>query len=194
MRPFFPETLSLSLLLRRSPFAQISLFVRLPSNRISGNCFVKDNDLYIYFSFDSVYAGSKIPPIYAKMNALHITNVAQVGPFLQIYGHKDRNLLNNLNENIQMYLPRLIETAPEFTQMEPHQPYLVHNPRSNKYFRCTFIEQRQPDRVTVEFIDYGNEFDVSAENVSFTICRDRLCPRLCVCVCVCSATPYSCFA
>lgn len=104
-----------------------------------------------------------------KMNALNITNVAQVGPFLQIYGHKDRNLLNSLNNNIQLYLPRLIETAPVAQQFDPNQVYLVHNPRSNKYFRCTFIDQRQPDRVTVEFIDYGNEFDVLAQNVSLIV-------------------------
>lgn len=109
---------------------------------------------------------SQANPESAKMNVLHVTNVAQVGPFLQIYGHKDKNLLNSLNENIQAYLPRLIETAPPSTQLDATLTYLVHNPRSNKYFRCTLIDRPQPDRVTVEFIDYGNEFDVLAENVS----------------------------
>lgn len=102
------------------------------------------------------------------MNALQITNVSQVGPFLQICGHKDKNLLIGLNDNIEAYLPRLIETAPSSIQFEPHEIYLVHNPRTDKYFRCYFIEQRQSHRVTVEFIDYGNEFDVSAQNVSLS--------------------------
>lgn len=116
-------------------------------------------------------------PIKAIMSTLQVTNVAKVGPFLLIYGHKDTNLLTNLNANIQLYLPRLIEMAPVIHQLDPNQVYLAHNPRSNKYFRCTVIEQRQSDRVTVEFIDYGNEFDVSVANVSLCMLS---CPSICL--------------
>lgn len=116
------------------------------------------------------------------MNVLYITSVAQVGPFLQIYGHKDKNLLKCLNDNIQLYLPKLIVSAPASTPLIPNQVYLVHNPRSNKYFRCTFLEQREPDRVAVEFIDYGNEFEVSAQNVSFIHPSIHTCEYVCVSV------------
>lgn len=116
-----------------------------------------------------------------QLQHLHITHVTQVGPFLQIYGHKDNSLLQNLSEKILMYLPGLIEAAPATTQLILDQIYLVHNPRSNKYFRCVLLQKRQVNRVTVEFIDYGNEYDVLEENVSWLLLLSvYLCSVFCV--------------
>lgn len=116
-----------------------------------------------------------------QLQHLHITHVTQVGPFLQIYGHKNPSLLQNLSEKILMYLPGLIEAAPATTQLILDQIYLVHNPRTNKYFRCVLLQKRQVNRVTVEFIDYGNEYDVLEENVSWLL---LLFPSVFLCLCV----------
>lgn len=122
-----------------------------------------------------------------QLQHLHITHVTQVGPFLQIYGHKDNSLLRNLSEKILMYLPGLIEAAPAKTQLILDQIYLVHNPRTNKYFRCVLLHKRPVNRVTVEFIDYGNEFDILEENVSWLL---LLSVFLCFCV-LCLVSVYS---
>lgn len=102
---------------------------------------------------------------------IHITNVKKVGPFLQIYGHQNPELLNKLNASINAYLPYLQQSGVPAQQLTVKTIYLVKTHQSYRYYRCILVESRKlrsnNNHILVDLIDYGIEVEVSPENVSW---------------------------
>lgn len=101
------------------------------------------------------------------MNTLNITQVRTGGPFLQIYGHQDAQLLDKLSVNINACLPYLQKTIVPVQQLKLKTIYLVKT-NQYQYHRCILAKPKKITNniVSVELIDYGIEIEVPAENVS----------------------------
>lgn len=101
------------------------------------------------------------------MNTLNITHVRKGGPFLQIYGHQNSQLLDKLSANINECLPYLYNANVPVQELSVKKIYLC---KTNHYqcHRCILVEPRKirNNIVSVELIDYGIDIEVSAENVS----------------------------
>lgn len=118
---------------------------------------------------------SKSSPKKASINHVHImeyltvTCVKPIRGFLQIYGHKKPELLNQLDSEIDAYQPhtKRIAVQPEIhPNLEFDTIYLALSARSNRYHRCIVREKRPNSRAIIELIDYGSDFEVDTNVVS----------------------------
>lgn len=101
------------------------------------------------------------------MEHLTVTCVKSYRGFLQIYGHKKTELLNQLNAEISSYQPSIKRIANKHEpspNLEFDTYYLVNN--NNNYLRCTVREKRPNNKAIIELIDYGSEAEVDANAVS----------------------------
>lgn len=89
--------------------------------------------------------------------------------FLQIYGHKKPELLNQLELEISAYQPytkKIATTVEIHPNLEFDTIYLALNVRTKKYHRCTVQEKRSGNKAFIELVDYGNVFEVDTSLVS----------------------------
>lgn len=109
-----------------------------------------------------------------NLEHLTITHINAYGRFLQICGHRDPQLMNQLIEQIAAYMPHKYHSLTENSGAQPNWElntiYLFHFKPAKCYHRCILLEKPQNDRVKIELIDYGNELEnVSIKDVSFQL-------------------------
>lgn len=105
------------------------------------------------------------------MEHLTVTCVKPNRGFLDIYGHKKPELLDQLNAEISAYKPFIKKIAapnevypnPEFDTI-----YLALAAQTERYHRCTVREKRPNNKAIIDLIDYGNDYEVDTTCVSTT--------------------------
>lgn len=103
------------------------------------------------------------------MEHLTVTFIKPHRGFLQIYGHKKPELLNQLELEISAYQPytkKIATTVEIHPNLEFDTIYLALNVRSKKYHRCTVQEKRPCNKAIIELVDFGNTFEVDTSLVS----------------------------
>lgn len=104
------------------------------------------------------------------METLTVTCIKPIrGGFLQIYGHKKPDLLDQLDSEIAAYQPSIKKLAAQnelYPNLEFDTIYLAHQISTGKYHRCTVREKRSGNKAIIELIDYGNEYEIDASLVS----------------------------
>lgn len=117
------------------------------------------------------------------MEYLTVTCIKPFRGFLELYGHKRPDLLQNLDAEIISYQPYLhkIANQPDLhPNLEFDTIYLAWSVGTNKYHRCIVREKRAFNKAKIELIDYGSDFEVDASLVSINIiffnafCRVRI--------------------
>ncbi|XP_055320902.1 maternal protein tudor isoform X2 [Sitodiplosis mosellana] len=101
------------------------------------------------------------------MENLTVTRCKPFRGFLEIYGHKKPELLDHLDSEIAAYQPHTkkkiaLHPGDLHPNLEFDTVYLALSVGKNKYHRCTVLEKRAHNKVTIELIDYGIEYDVDA--------------------------------
>lgn len=107
------------------------------------------------------------------MEHLTVTFIKPHRGFLQIYGHKKPELLNQLELEISAYQPytkKIATTVEIHPNLEFDTIYLALNVRSKKYHRCTVQEKRPCNKAIIELVDFGNTFEVDTSLVSVQKC------------------------
>lgn len=105
------------------------------------------------------------------METLAVTCVKPFRGFLQIYGHKKPDLLQQLDSAISSYQPSIKRIAQQngselFRNVEFDIIYLALAKDTDKYHRCIVREKRAGNKAVIELIDYGSDFLVDANVVS----------------------------
>lgn len=98
-----------------------------------------------------------------------MTHVKPNRGFLDIYGHKKPELLDQLNAEISAYKPFIKKiTAPNELYPNPEFDtiYLALAPETNQYHRCLVREKRPHNKAIIDLIDYGHESEVDTTCVS----------------------------
>lgn len=103
------------------------------------------------------------------MEHLTVTCIKPFRGFLEIYGHKQTELLTQLDEQISAYQPytKKIGVQPNLhPNLEFDTIYLALSAGTNRYHRCVVREKRSNNKAMIELIDYGSDFEVDASLVS----------------------------
>lgn len=102
------------------------------------------------------------------LDKITITHVKSYGTFLQIYGHKQPELLRELTEHIAAYVLESRQAISEkgATHWESNTIYLALSAETKTYHRCVLLDKVQNGRASIELIDYGHAFQISTDNVS----------------------------
>lgn len=106
------------------------------------------------------------------MEHLTITRVDKLKGYLAIHGHKKPELLEQLQAIIDGYVPNNLkqkDPASALTNIEFDTMYLVYECRLRKFHRCFVIEKRPDNKVVIDLMDYGTEFEVATKFVRFRI-------------------------
>lgn len=103
-----------------------------------------------------------------SMESLRITCLKQNRGFLEIYGIKKPELLNEIDTKISACYPHILKKSEVQTpNLEFDTIYLAVSDTTQKYHRCIIIEKRPfKNKALIELIDYGNEFEVDIDCVS----------------------------
>lgn len=100
-----------------------------------------------------------------KNKYLHVTAVKKHGPFLQIIGHHDAHILEELEQNIQNHLPVFRPTVSKLVcPLQYNTVYLANN--GGKLYRSVLLKQKHAQSALMVFVDYGIEQEVAVPNVS----------------------------
>lgn len=99
------------------------------------------------------------------MEQLSITHVDKFKGFLVIYGHKKPELLQHLQALIDAFKPNHASCEQSMSHIEFDTMYLAYNSKLRKYHRCFVIEKRPNNKVVIDLMDYGTEYEVAAECV-----------------------------
>lgn len=98
-------------------------------------------------------------------NYLHVTAVKKHGPFLQIIGHHDAHILEELEKNIQSHLAVFKPAVSKLVcPLQYNTVYLANN--GGKLYRSVLMKQKHAQSATMAFVDYGIEQEVAVQNVS----------------------------
>lgn len=103
------------------------------------------------------------------METLTVTCIKPIRGFLQIYGHKKPDLLQQLDSQIASYQPSIKHIAARkelYTNVEFDTIYLAYTDGTKKYHRCIVREKRHGNKAIIELIDYGYEYEVDTNLVS----------------------------
>ncbi|XP_031616520.1 maternal protein tudor isoform X2 [Contarinia nasturtii] len=99
------------------------------------------------------------------MEHLTVTSTQPYHGFLEIQGHKRPDLLSQLESEIAAYQPytKQIVAQPDLhPKLEFDTVYLAWSAGNNKYHRCIVTEKRSNNKVVIQLIDYGSDFEVDA--------------------------------
>lgn len=102
-----------------------------------------------------------------RFEQFKITNVKRNRGFLEIYGHKRPILLEQLESRIIAFRPDIrMKSEINTPSIEFDTIYLALSSASKKYHRCVVIEKKLHNRVVIDLIDFGYEFEVDTNCVS----------------------------
>lgn len=102
-----------------------------------------------------------------QFEKLIITNLKRNRGFLEIYGHKRPILLDQLESRIIAFQPEIRKKSEiSSPAIEFDTIYLALSDASKKYHRCVVIEKKFHNKVVIDLIDFGYEFEVDTNCVS----------------------------
>lgn len=102
--------------------------------------------------------------MHGSLTKLKITGAKKQGPYLQIFGHQNSQLLTQLNEHLSTYQSGYQQNAKSVDQLQLNGIYLtVHG---QQCYRCRYIGPKATGNVSVECIDYGIDIEVPVHSVS----------------------------
>lgn len=98
-----------------------------------------------------------------------VTHVQAVGPFLRVFGQLDGERTQEIQAAINSVIALISQTnpspVPKLAEL-PVETICLARFMGKQFKRARIIGHRGPNEVFVQFIDYGNEFNVKIHEVS----------------------------